>query len=268
MRRRLEAELVRRGLAATSEDARRIVADGRVTVAGRPAGNPDTLVAADEPVSVGREPREFVSRGGQKLAPALDRFSVDATGSRCLDAGAATGGFTDVLLSRGADHVVAVDVGYGELAWELRNDPRVTVMERTNVRSLRPGDLPYAPNLIVADLSFISLAVVVPVLSDVAAPRADLVLLVKPQFETAMAEVGEGGVVTDPAAWRAAVERVAAACARVGMGIKALAPSSLPGPAGNIEFFVHGRRGQPGHSFDLDAAMAEAEDLRRGVKAR
>jgi 23S rRNA (cytidine1920-2'-O)/16S rRNA (cytidine1409-2'-O)-methyltransferase len=266
VRRRLDAELVRRGLAANPAAAREVVAAGRVTVAGRPAVKPESLVAPHESVSVGAEPAPFVSRGGQKLEPALDRFAVPVAGRRCLDAGASTGGFSDVLLSRGAEHVVAVDVGYGQLAWSLRSDPRVTVMDRTNIRSLRPQDLPYAPDLIVADLSFISLTAVVPVLAEVAAAGADVMLLVKPQFEAEPARVGEGGVVTNPEVWRAAVERVTGACRRAGIGIRGVAPSSLPGPAGNLEFFLHGRKGDAGQRADLDAVLAEAEELRRAAR--
>lgn len=263
MRRRLDVELVRRGLAANPAAAREAVSAGRVTVAGRPVVNPESLVAPQESVSIGAEPAPFVSRGGQKLEPALDRFAVPVAGRRCLDAGASTGGFSDVLLSRGAEHVVAVDVGYGQLAWPLRNDPRVTVMERTNVRSLRPQDLAYAPDLIVADLSFISLTAVIPALSELAVAGGDVVLLVKPQFEAEPARVEEGGVVTDPEVWRAAVERVAGACVRAGIGIRGVALSALLGPAGNVEFFLHGRKGDAGQLADLDAVLVEAEGLLR-----
>jgi 23S rRNA (cytidine1920-2'-O)/16S rRNA (cytidine1409-2'-O)-methyltransferase len=263
VRRRLDAELVRRGLAADRTEARGAVTAGRVLVGGRPAANPDSLVAPDEAVSIGPPPRPFASRGGQKLAPALDRFAVDVRHRRCLDAGASTGGFTDVLLSRGASHVVAVDVGYGELAWKLRTDPRVTVMERTNVRSLRRNDLPFEPELLVADLSFISLTVAIPVLAGLAVRSADLVMLVKPQFEAEADRVGPGGVVTDSETWKAAVERVAAACASAGIGLLGAAPSSLLGPAGNVEFFVHGRKGTAGVDLDFDSLLAEAGELRR-----
>ena len=263
MRRRLDAELIRRGLAADSEEARQAVAAGRVLVGGRPVENPGSLVAPDEAVSIDSASRPFASRGGQKLAPILDRFAIDARERRCLDAGVSTGGFTDVLLSRGASHVVAVDVGYGELAWRLRNDPRVTVMERTNVRSLRGADLPYEPDLITADLSFISLTAVLPVLADLAGPSADLVLLVKPQFEVPPGEVGAGGVVSDPWAWRGAVERVVAACAAQDIGVVGAAPSPLPGPAGNVEFFLHGRTAAQGTDVDVESLLAEAGDLRR-----
>lgn len=262
-RRRLDLELVRRGIAATRSEAAEAIAGGRVTVGGRPAVKASMLVRDDEPVHV--EPvRRFASRGGDKLAPALERFGVDPQGKRCLDAGASTGGFTDVLLARGAAHVVAVDVGYGQLSWRLREDPRVTVMDRTNVRGIAPQDLPYRPDLLVADLSFISLGKVVPALASVAAPGADLILLVKPQFEAGPSEVGRGGVVRDPAVWRRAVGGVAEACRAAGLGPRDVTPSLLPGPAGNVEFFLHARAGDPGRALDLDAALAAVPVRRTG----
>jgi 23S rRNA (cytidine1920-2'-O)/16S rRNA (cytidine1409-2'-O)-methyltransferase len=249
-------------VAATRSEAREAIASGRVTVAGRPVLKAGSLVGPDEPVRIDGPPRPYVSRGGDKLAAAVDRFGIDPRGRRCLDAGASTGGFTDVLLSRGAEHVVAVDVGYGQLAWRLRRDPRVTLMERTNARTLDPQRLPYRPDLIVADLSFIALAAVIPALSAVAAPGADLVLLVKPQFESSPADVGRGGVVTDPTVWRGAVERVAEACREQGLGPVAVAPSPVRGPAGNVEFFVHAREGGPSVDLDVDAALAEGGEVR------
>ena len=169
-----------------------------------------------------------------------------------------------MLLARGARQVVAVDVGYGQLAWRLRQDPRVTVMERTNVRTLRPEDLPYRPDLVVADLSFISLASVVTSLAAVAAPGADLVLLVKPQFEAARSEVGRGGVVRDPAVWRRAVERVASACRQAGLGPLNVMPSPVPGPGGNVEFLLHVREGERGSSLDVQAAVTSVPVRRTG----
>ena len=164
-RRRLDAELVRRGLVATRSEAQSAVRDGLVLVSGRSASKPSTLVDAAAPVELVGEPRRFASRGGEKLEAALDRFALDVGGRDALDAGASTGGFTDCLLRRGVAHVVAVDVGYGQLAWALRTDERVTVLDRTNVRDLRPDDLPYAPGIVVADLSFISLRLAVPALA-------------------------------------------------------------------------------------------------------
>ncbi|HZD16948.1 MAG TPA: TlyA family RNA methyltransferase, partial [Actinomycetota bacterium] len=240
-RRRLDAELVRRGLAASRTEAQDAVRDGAVLVGGRAASKPSTLVAPEEPIELRGSPRRFVSRGGEKLDAALLRFRIDPAGRRCLDAGASTGGFTDRLLRGGAEHVVALDVGYGQLAWSLRTDPRVTVLERTNVRVLTPTHLPYAPDLVVADLSFISLRLAIPALATTTTDEADLVLLVKPQFEAGPADVGRGGVVRSPEVWRRAIEQVADACVRNGAGPVAVMASPLTGPAGNVEYFLHAR---------------------------
>jgi 23S rRNA (cytidine1920-2'-O)/16S rRNA (cytidine1409-2'-O)-methyltransferase len=256
-RRRLDAELVRRGLAGSRTEAQAAVRGGLVTVAGRIAEKPSTLVAPAEPVELLGPPRRFVSRGGQKLDAALDRFGVDPAGRDCLDAGASTGGFADCLLQRGAARVVALDVGYGQLAWSVRSDTRVIVLDRTNVRELRPERLPFAPTLLVADLSFISLRLVVPVLADAAAGGADLVLLVKPQFEVGPRDLGKGGVVRDPVAWRRAIDGVRAACAAAGLTACAVMPSPLPGPAGNVEFPLHAVKGEARAAFDVEAAIDE-----------
>src|SRR5205085_2534225 len=177
VRRRLDAELVRRGLAASRNEGTQAIAAGRIRVSGRTVDKPSALVAPDEPVTVEGPAKPYVSRGGEKLEGALDRFGIDPQSRLALDAGASTGGFTDCLLRRGAEAVVAVDVGYGQLAWSLRNDPKVIVMERTNVRDLRPDQLPFTPDLVVADLSFISLAVTLPALAALGADGADYVLL-------------------------------------------------------------------------------------------
>lgn len=266
-RRRLDLELVRRGLVATRGEADDAIEAGRVTVAGRPAVKPETLVAPNEPVAVRETGGAFASRGGEKLAAALDRFGVDPSEKVCLDAGASTGGFTDVLLSRGARQVIAVDVGYGQLAWHLRTDDRVVVMERTNARDLSPRDLPSRPNVVTADLSFISLAKVVPTLVGLAGEDADLVLLVKPQFEAPRREVGSGGVVEDAAVWRRVIESVMAACRGVGAEAIACMASPLPGPSGNVEFFIHARVGATPLHVDLARALSEGQSLRR-VKGR
>ncbi len=228
-----------------------------MTVRGRPAEKPSTLVDPADPVELLAATRRFVSRGGDKLDAALDRFAVDPASRSCLDAGASTGGFTDCLLKRGARHVVAVDVGYGQLAWSLRSDERVTVLERTNVRELTPAHLPYAPDLVVADLSFVSLRLAVPALMAVTADGADLVLLVKPQFEAGPQVVGRGGVVRDAEVWRRAIEGVAAACADAGVTPRGVMASPLPGPAGNVEFPLHARAGGGGPALDVDAAIRE-----------
>ena len=246
-RARLDAELVRRGLARSREQAGELVAAGLVAVAGQRAAKPATQVARDTPITVTEsgEP-EYVSRGGHKLAGALAAFvpaGLVVQGRSCLDAGASTGGFTDVLLRAGAAHVVAADVGYGQLAWSLRTDPRVTVMDRVNVRTL--DRVSPVPGLVVADLSFISLTLVLPALVGCAAPDADFVLLVKPQFEVGKGRVGAGGVVRETTDRSAAVHRVTAAAGQLGLGVEGVTASPLPGPAGNVEYFVWLRRGAP-----------------------
>jgi 23S rRNA (cytidine1920-2'-O)/16S rRNA (cytidine1409-2'-O)-methyltransferase len=261
-RRRLDAELVRRGLVATRSQAQIAVREGLVMVSGRSASKPSTLVDTSAAVELVGEPRRFVSRAGGKLEAALDRFRIDVRGRDALDAGASTGGFTDCLLRRGAAHVVAVDVGYGQLAWSLRTDDRVTVLDRTNVRDLRPGDLPYAAGVVVADLSFISLRLALPALAGVAATDADLVLLVKPQFEVGRERVGSGGVVRDADAWRDAIVGVAGACEERGLTPVGVTASPLPGPAGNLEFLLHARAGSAGGGpLDPEPALAEARAI-------
>ena len=266
MRRRLDSELVRRGLAGSRSEAREAVEAGLVTVGGRPAGKASTMVAASEPVVLAGPGRRFVSRGGEKLDAALDRFGVDVAGRDALDAGASTGGFTDVLLRRGAARVAAVDVGYGQLAWSLRQDPRVTVLERTNVRGLGRRDLPFEPSVVVADLSFISLRLVLPALVGLAAPAAEFVLLVKPQFEVGPERVGSGGVVRDPEAWRHALDGVVAALAERSLQPAGVMASPVLGPAGNVEFLLHAEAVDSGGA-DLDAAVVEGIALRDAARS-
>jgi 23S rRNA (cytidine1920-2'-O)/16S rRNA (cytidine1409-2'-O)-methyltransferase len=260
-RNRLDRELVRRGLVETPEDAHEAIERGRVTVSGRPGVKAETLVASSEPVAVESAGRAYASRGGDKLVAALERFGVDPSNRSCLDAGASTGGFTDVLLSRGAARVIAVDVGYGQLAWRLRTDDRVVVMERSNVRDLQPGDLPFRPDLITADLSFISLAATVPSLRRLASDDAELVLLVKPQFEAPREAVKPGGVVTDPAVWKQAIESVALVLGEIGAAAIGAMASPLPGPSGNVEFFLHARSGARAGDLRLGAAIEEGAAL-------
>ena len=253
---RLDAELVRRRLARSREQAADLIAAGRVTVGGVPATKPATAVSTDAAVSVAEASGpEYASRGGHKLAGALETFgqpsplrhrTLTVSGRRALDAGASTGGFTDVLLRAGAVAVVAVDVGYGQLAWELRSDPRVVVLDRTNVKDLRPEALPYAPDLVVGDLSFISLVKVLPALVGVAESEADLVLLVKPQFEVGRERLARGGVVRDPHQRVETVLQVADAAAAAGLGVWDVCASPLPGPSGNVEYLVwFGREAPP-----------------------
>src|SRR5512135_226836 len=245
-RARLDAELVRRGLARSRVQAADLIAAGQVRVAGQAAAKAATQVALDSPITIDRaeQGEDYASRGGRKLAGALAAFGeLTVAGRRCLDAGASTGGFTDVLLRAGAAHVVAADVGYGQLAWSLRTDPRVTVLDRVNVRTLE--QVTPVPGLVVADLSFISLTLVLPALAACAALDADFVLLVKPQFEVGKGRVGAGGVVRDPADRADAVRKVADAAAQLGLGALGVTASPLPGPAGNVEYFLWLRSGAP-----------------------
>src|ERR1019366_3383990 len=247
-RTRLDAELVRRGLARSREQAAELIAAGRVAVAGQLAGKAATQVGHEAAITVrgGGAAPEYASRGGHKLEGALAAFTgLQVTSRRCLDAGASAGGFTDVLLRRGAAQVVAVDVGYGQLAWPLRTDPRVTVLDRVNVRGLLPEQVAPAPGLVTADLSFISLVLVLPALVACAAPDADFVLLVKPQFEVGRGKVGTGGVVRDPALRESAVAGVAAAALELGLGVPGVVASPLPGPSGNVEYFLWLRQSAP-----------------------
>jgi 23S rRNA (cytidine1920-2'-O)/16S rRNA (cytidine1409-2'-O)-methyltransferase len=247
-RARLDAELVRRKLARSREQAAALVAAGRVQVRGSVALKVATMIDPADPVVVtGADPADdFVSRGSHKLLGALGAFDgLVVSGRRCLDAGASTGGFTDVLLRAGAAHVYAVDVGYGQLAWPLRTDERVSVMERTNVRTLTPDQLGGPVQLTVADLSFISLRLVLPALSSCTAADGDLALMVKPQFEVGKERVGSGGVVRDPLLRAEAVLDVAATGLELGLGVAGVAASPLPGPSGNVEFFVWFRRDAP-----------------------
>lgn len=249
-RARLDAELVRRGLAGSREEAADLVLAGRVLIAGQPATKAATRVATTDPLSVAdsRSEPPYASRGAHKLIGALNQFAshgLQVAGRRCLDAGASTGGFTDVLLRGGAREVVAVDVGYGQLAWALRTDERVRVIDRTNVRNLTPEQIGGPVDLAVADLSFISLRTVLAALTECVGPGGDLVPMVKPQFEVARERLAAGGVVRDPAARAEAVLRVAEAAATYGWGVASLAHSPLPGPAGNVEFFLWLRADAP-----------------------
>jgi 23S rRNA (cytidine1920-2'-O)/16S rRNA (cytidine1409-2'-O)-methyltransferase len=259
---RLDAELVRRGLARSRDHAAELIGEGRVRVSGARATKPATGVTTDVAIVVSPDPAipggdEYVSRGGHKLAGALAAFvpqGLVVTGRRCLDAGSSTGGFTDVLLRAGARQVVAVDVGYGQLAWRIRRDERVVVHDRTNVRDLDLELLGGPVELVVGDLSFISLKLVLDALISVTAGDGDLVLMVKPQFEVGRERVGKGGVVRDSALRQEAVRNVVAAAAQRGWGTRAVATSPLPGPSGNVEFFVWLRRGR---SFVDDGAIRD-----------
>lgn len=260
----LHAELVRRRLVATGDEARAAIARGDVTVGGAPATNASRLVGAHEPLAVAGPPARFVSRGGDKLAAALDHFGVDLTEATLLDVGASTGGFTDCALQAGARRVVAVDVGRGQLHQRLRDDARVDSRERTNARHLAPGDLATSPDVVVADLSFISLRTVAPALVAVAAPGAVLVWLVKPQFEADRSEASRHrGVISDPEVWRRVLQEVLDALTGLGAANMGVMTSPLRGADGNVEFFVHalapgsGVEGRPAAEL-VAAAVAEA----------
>jgi 23S rRNA (cytidine1920-2'-O)/16S rRNA (cytidine1409-2'-O)-methyltransferase len=255
---RLDSELVRRGLARSREQAVELIASGHVMVNNQQAAKPATQVTKDAPIVIAETTgKEYVSRGGHKLVGALEAFAdLDVTNRICLDAGASTGGFTDVLLRAGVAHVTAVDVGYGQLAWSLRTDPRVSVQDRVNVRELTRIDPP--PDLVVADLSFISLTLVLPALRECATGQADFVLMVKPQFEVGKGRVGAGGVVRDTTARSDAIRTVCEAAGKLGLGVSGITASPLPGPAGNVEYFVWLRAGAPPlDETELERAIEE-----------
>ncbi len=262
---RLDAELVRRGLARSREDAANLIAAGKVLVAGRVASKAATQLTTDQPVLVrdNDDPR-WASRGAHKLLGALEVFEplgLSVAGRRALDAGASTGGFTDVLLRREVGEVVAVDVGYGQLVWALQNDDRVRVLDRTNIRSIDQELIGGEVDLVVSDLSFISLTLVLPSLAGVCAPSGDMVLMVKPQFEVGRENLGKNGVVRDPELHATAVLQVAEAAWKVGWGTRALAPSPLPGPAGNVEYFCWLRTDAPAPTREQAHAVVAAGPL-------
>lgn len=248
---RLADELVARGLAASVEEAHRLITGGRVTVNGAPALNPERRIKGIERLSVS-ENRSLASRGTLKLSPVLKEVGLDLARTKCLDVGAGSGGFTDALLEAGAESVVAVDVGYGQFDWRLRNDPRVRLLERTNIRTIDPQSLGQRDfDVIVADLSFISLAAVIEVLSPLADAGGAMVLLVKPQFEAPRESVPPGGVVVDPEVWKTSLRSVCDSLSKSGWTVLAVRPSSILGAEGNREFFVYARRGRPSDAEGL-----------------
>lgn len=234
-RQRLDTLLVERGLVESREKAHALIMAGDVLVDGEPVTKPGRAVATDAALRL-REELAYVSRGGLKLAAALDAFTVDPTGVLAVDVGASTGGFTDCLLQRGAGHVIAIDVGYGQLAWKLRQDPRVTVVERTNIRNLRalPGDV--LADLAAIDVSFIGLELVLPAVARLLRPGGQAIALIKPQFEAGREQVGKGGVVKDPAVHRSVLDRVLGWATRNGWSVNGLVRSPITGPKGNVEF--------------------------------
>jgi 23S rRNA (cytidine1920-2'-O)/16S rRNA (cytidine1409-2'-O)-methyltransferase len=258
-KRRIDALLAERGLAGSRTSAAASVRAGRVRVGrgGEVAAKPSQLVAEDVELSLERAP-EYVSRGGIKLATALDALGIEVAGRSCLDVGASTGGFTDCLLQRGAAEVIALDVGRGQLDWKLRNDPRVVVIEGANARELSPDQLPFQPHLTTVDVSFISLATVLPALAGCMPEGGELLALVKPQFELDRSQVGKGGVVRSTDDRREALRRAARAAGHAGLGVRGFASSGLPGPKGNRETFLWAVRGARPVG-EVESAIAEVE---------
>ncbi len=252
---RLDILVLERGLAESRSKAQRLIWAGLVRVAGQVMDKPGTRFATDAEIAVEEQPR-FVSRGGDKLEAAMARFGVDAAGVVAADVGASTGGFTDCLLQRGATRVYAIDVGYGQLAWRLRNDPRVVVMERTNARYVE--SLPEPVDLATVDVSFISLGLILPMVQGWLRPAGQVVALIKPQFEAGRRNVGKGGVVRDPAVHRRVLRRVLKAAAVEGLRLRGLMPSPLRGPAGNVEFLAW---------WDLGAAAPRADQNKAIIAA-
>ena len=238
MRARLDIEMARRGLAESRETARRLIMAGRVRVNSRPADKPDLLVTAASNITVVGSDAQYASRGAYKLIAALDAFGIEVAGRHALDVGASTGGFTDVLLRRGVAHVIALDVGYGQIAERLRTDPRVTVLDRTNVRLVEARTLPYLPDLVTIDTSFISLRIVIPAVLALVAAKAEIIALVKPQFEVGKGKVGKGGIVRDETLRRTALEEVLSFARQAELEIVGSIDSPIEGARGNREFLV------------------------------
>ncbi len=243
MRSRLDSEMARRGLAESREVARRLIMEGRVRVNSRPAAKPDIRVSPDTDIAIVGSVPEYASRGAYKLIAALDHFQVRVEGRLALDVGASTGGFTDVLLKRGAARVIALDVGYGQIVERLRADPRVTMMDRTNIRLVTAEMLPYRPDLITIDTSFISLRIVLPAVLALAAPKAEIIALVKPQFEVGKGKVGKGGIVRDEAMRRAVLEELLQFARGIGLMVAGAIESPIAGAKGNREFLAMMRLG-------------------------
>jgi 23S rRNA (cytidine1920-2'-O)/16S rRNA (cytidine1409-2'-O)-methyltransferase len=252
---RLDILLVDRGLAPSRERARALILAGQVTVDGLVVSKAGSPVNIDARVELAVPDHPYVGRGGVKLAHALDVFQIDPRGRRALDVGASTGGFTDVLLQRGAESVIALDVGHGQLDWKLRNDPRVFVREGVNARALTDADVPHRISLVVVDVSFISLKLILPAVTQFIDPPGDIVALVKPQFEAGRDEVGRGGLVTDPAVHEAVIASVAQAAAAISLTRIAMTPSPITGATGNKEFFLHLRHAEAPEAPEAPEAL-------------
>ena len=258
MKTRLDAELVRRGLVKSREQASELISKKLVLVSGIPASKAATQVDAQTSITLKDGGDKFASRGGIKLNGALEHFSkIEIAGKAVLDAGASTGGFTDVLLRRGANKIYAVDVGYGQMAWELQNNPKVRVLDRTNIRNISPQIIDKPVDVVVADLSFISLKLALSALKSVAKNEADFLLMVKPQFEVGKENLGAGGVVRDNSLRKAAVLDVAKYAHSISLGCLGVVASELPGPSGNVEYFLWLKENAPAIlEVDLDNAIA------------
>jgi 23S rRNA (cytidine1920-2'-O)/16S rRNA (cytidine1409-2'-O)-methyltransferase len=241
-KRRLDMVLVERGLVETRAKAQALILAGAVWSGDRKLDKAGAAIAEDTALEVKTREHPWVSRGGIKLAHALEHFAIDVAGLIALDVGASTGGFTDVLLTKGAARVYAVDVGHGQLAWKLRQDPRVVVLERLNARHLTAQEIPEAPDIVVCDASFIGLETVLPAALSLAKPHAQLVALIKPQFEVGPARVGKNGVVRDPALHREVCDRIAAWLTHLGWTVSGIVESPIRGPEGNVEFLIHAAR--------------------------
>lgn len=255
---RIDVLLVERGHAPTRQKAQALLLAGRVTSEGRRLGKPGIQIAVDAPLEIA-DGRRFVSRGAEKLGPALARFRIDVAGREALDVGASTGGFTQVLLQAGASRVIALDVGHGQLDWSLRNDPRVVLCEGVNIRYLEPKTLPFRPSVATIDVSFISLRLVLETTCACLVQGADIVALVKPQFEVGRGQVGKGGIVREPALWDQVLQGVVAFSREHRLGPQGIARSALPGASGNVEFFLHLRpAAEPAAEHALNAERYEA----------
>ncbi|HZB97812.1 MAG TPA: TlyA family RNA methyltransferase [Candidatus Sulfotelmatobacter sp.] len=255
---RLDLVVVERGLAETRARAQALIMGGAVSVDGSVVSRPASLVSPGAAVELVSQPVPYVSRGGLKLRHALDQFGLDVSGAVALDVGASTGGFTDVLVQAGARRVYAVDVGYGQLAWRLRNDPRVVVMERTNIRNVQ--SLPEMADIAVIDVSFISLHLVLPVVHTLLDERGQAVPLIKPQFEAGRERVGKKGVVRDPAVWREVLERILGYARNTGWTVRGLVRSPILGPAGNVEFLAHLSKETASEETDIGRLITETLD--------
>jgi len=262
---RLDVVMTERGLSESREKARAIIMSGQVFVSGQRADKPGTPVAEDAEIEVRGSVCPYVSRGGLKLEKALAYFGVDPTGYVCSDSGASTGGFTDCLLQKGASKVYAIDVGYGQLAWKIRSDPRVVTMERTNIRYVTPEQLGEPLDLSVVDVSFISLKLVLPVIAALLKPEGQVLCLIKPQFEAGKENVGKKGVVRDPAVHAAVITSVCAFAQEIGFGVRNLTFSPVKGPEGNIEFLAHLRRGAKSVPQDISALVQKAHETLGGA---